>query len=102
MTLESWFTIVDCFVDWPQVKFHTFCLVTNPIFEKSFECCKNSLISYLGDLLGRRFIFWITTAVVIIFMTAKTYLADYFAAYTVFKVIAASAYCASYQVKISS
>jgi hypothetical protein len=52
----------------------------------------------LGDLLGRRFIFWITTAIVIIFMAAKTYLSDYFAAYLVFKLIAASAYVASYQV----
>lgn len=54
--------------------------------------------SYLGDLLGRRFVFWITTAIVIIFMTAKTYLADYFGLYVFFKIIAASAYCASYQV----
>jgi hypothetical protein len=52
----------------------------------------------LGDLLGRRFILWITTAIVIVFMTAKTFLSDYFAAYLVFKLIAASAYVASYQV----
>jgi hypothetical protein len=55
----------------------------------------------LGDLLGRRFILWITTAIVIVFMTAKTFLSDYFAAYLVFKLIAASAYVASYQVPIN-
>jgi hypothetical protein len=56
----------------------------------------------LGDLLGRRFVFWITTAVVIVFMAAKTYLSDYFAAYLIFKLVAASAYCASYQVSTTS
>jgi hypothetical protein len=55
----------------------------------------------LGDLLGRRFILWITTAIVIVFMTAKTFLSDYFVAYLIFKLIAASAYVASYQVPIN-
>jgi hypothetical protein len=51
----------------------------------------------LGDLVGRRSIFWITTAVVIVFMAAKTFLSDYFVAYLIFKLVAASAYCATYQ-----
>jgi hypothetical protein len=34
-------------------------------------------------------------------MTAKTFLSDYFAAYLVLKLIAASAYVASYQVLIN-
>jgi hypothetical protein len=55
---------------------------------------------YLGDLLGRRMIFWITTAIVIVFMAGKTFLAPYYVPYIGFKLLAASAYVATYQESI--
>jgi MFS family permease len=55
----------------------------------------------LGDLVGRRMIFWITTAVVIVFMAGKTFLAPFFPAYLIFKLIAASSYVATYQLPFS-
>ena len=47
--------------------------------------------------MGRRMIFWFTTAVIIVFMAGKTFLAPYYIPYLMFKLLAASCYMATYQ-----
>lgn len=59
------------------------------------------VFSYLGDVIGRRFVFWLSTAMVVFFMAVKTFLTDYFYAYLAFKVLAASAYVATFQMPFS-
>ena len=59
------------------------------------------VFSYLGDLVGRRMIFWITTGVIIVFMALKTFLGPFFYPYLAFKLVAASCYVATYQLPFS-
>ena len=56
-----------------------------------------ALFSFMADRFGRRFTFWITTALICIFMTAKTFLSDYYSVYVVFKIIASACYVSTYQ-----
>ena len=55
------------------------------------------LFSYIGDRFGRRLTFWITTALICFFMTAKTFLLEYYSVYVIFKIIAAACYISTYQ-----
>jgi hypothetical protein len=59
------------------------------------------LFSYLGDTIGRRLTFWLTTSIVVVFMTVKTFLVKHFVWYLVCKVLASSAYLATYTMPFS-
>ena len=55
------------------------------------------VFSYIADRFGRRLTFWITTAIICLFMTAKTFLVDYYELYVILKLIAAACYISTYQ-----
>ena len=55
------------------------------------------LFSAIADRFGRRFTFWITTALICIFMTAKTFLSDHYWWYVILKIIASACYISTYQ-----
>ena len=55
------------------------------------------VFSYIADRFGRRITFWITTAVICVCMTAKTFLPDYYPLYVLLKLIAAACYISTYQ-----
>ena len=55
------------------------------------------VFSYIADRFGRRITFWITTGIICIFMTAKTFLPDYYPLYVLLKLIAAACYISTYQ-----
>ena len=55
------------------------------------------LFSYIADRFGRRLTFWITTAIICVFMTAKTFLVDQYTVYVILKVVAAACYVSTYQ-----
>ena len=55
------------------------------------------VFSYIADRFGRRLTFWITTAVICIFMTAKTFLSEYYELYVILKIIANACYISTYQ-----
>ena len=57
--------------------------------------------NYLGDRFGRKPIFWLTTAMVVVCMTIKTFLAEYYYAYVAFKILAASTYISIFQLPFS-
>ena len=56
-----------------------------------------ALFSFIADRFGRRLTFWITTAMICIFMTAKTFLSDYYEIYVIFKIIASACFISTYQ-----
>ena len=58
------------------------------------------LFSYIGDRFGRRLTFWITTGIICVFMTAKTFLSDYYALYVILKLVASACYISTYQLII--
>ena len=55
------------------------------------------VFSYIADRFGRRLTFWITTAIICVFMTAKTFLVDHYTLYVILKVIANACYVSTYQ-----
>ena len=59
------------------------------------------LFNYLGDRFGRKPIFWFVTGMVVICMTIKTFLAEYYWAYVAFKILAASTFVSTYQLPFS-
>ena len=56
-----------------------------------------ALFSYIADRFGRRLTFWITTALICLFMTAKTFLSAYFSVYVSFTIVAFACYISTYQ-----
>ena len=57
--------------------------------------------NYLGDRFGRKPIFWMTTFMVVIFMTVKTFLYKYYYAYAAFKILASSTFISIFQLPFS-
>ena len=55
------------------------------------------VFSYIADRFGRRLTFWITTAVICVFMTIKTFLVNQYTLYVILKVIANACYISTYQ-----
>ena len=51
----------------------------------------------IADRFGRRLTFWITTAIICVLMTAKTFLLDYYTLYVILKIIASACYMSTYQ-----
>ena len=57
--------------------------------------------NYLGDRCGRKPIFWLVTGMVVVCMTIKTFLSQYYYAYVAFKILAASTFISTYQLPFS-
>lgn len=57
--------------------------------------------NYLGDRFGRKPIFWITTFMVVIFMTVKTFLYKYYYVYAAFKILASATFISIFQLPFS-
>ena len=57
--------------------------------------------SYIGDRFGRRLTFWITTAIICVLMTVKTFLSNYYSLYVVFKLVASACYVPTYQLPVT-
>jgi OCT family organic cation transporter-like MFS transporter 4/5 len=55
------------------------------------------VFSYIADRFGRRLTFWITTAIICVLMTVKTFLLDYYSLYVILKLVAAACYISTYQ-----
>ena len=55
------------------------------------------VFSYIADRFGRRITFWITTALICVSMTLKTFLSNYYYVYASLKVFAGACYISTYQ-----
>ena len=55
------------------------------------------LFGYVGDRFGRRLTFWITTALICLFKTAKTFLSEYYPVYVIFTIISSACYISTFQ-----
>ena len=55
------------------------------------------IFSYLGDQFGRKKVFWITTALIIICVSLKTISADNMYAYYALKIVSSAGYTSTYQ-----
>ena len=59
------------------------------------------VFNYLGDRFGRKPIFWMTTFMVVIFMTVKTFLYKYYYVYAAFKILASGTFISIFQLPFS-
>ena len=57
--------------------------------------------NYLGDRFGRKPIFWLTTSMVVLFMTVKTFVSKYYYAYAALKILAATTFISIFQLPFS-
>ena len=59
------------------------------------------IFNAMGDLFGRKPIFWFVTGLVVVTMTAKTFIAEYYYAYVALKFIASTTFVPTYQLPFS-
>ena len=57
--------------------------------------------NYLGDRFGRKPIFWLTTSMVVLLMTVKTFVSQYYYAYAALKILAATTFISIFQLPFS-
>ena len=59
------------------------------------------VFNYFGDRFGRRYVFWFVMGAAVTFMTAKTFVSEYYYAYATMKFLGATAFNPVYQLPFS-